>query len=246
MDRNIHVSRKRGFTLIELLAVVVIIAILGAITVMTGKYVMQRMNFKKAHTDLINIQHAIEAFYVAYGHYPPTGHFGHQPIDINPDSTNDLSDGDQYYIPPSDRLKVYTPAGAGLEGYIFSEVKTHKSAGISDDGFLFPSEARKWAHFVEDIQLGDFTAGWQTNRTPDKGESRFLPVGIVVVDPWMSLTTLSPGGAELRYQYSSSAADNYQTYELWCKGADLNNTNDDFYIHRLGDSTQQAHTYEVR
>lgn len=244
MKRKVHDHPRMGFTLIELVVVVLVIAILGTVTGMTGKYVLQRMNYKKANTDLTNIQHAIEAFYVAYGHYPPVSHFGHQPKDLRSADLKDKSDGKDYYVPVNER----NMAGAGLEGYIFSTKKTKKAGGASASmgEFDLPKKAVKWAHFLEDIQVGDYSASPAKTNTPDKGETTYERWGFVIVDPWMSLTVLSPGGAELRYQYASYPDDNYQTYELWCKGADLTNTNDDFYIHRRGDSTQQAHTYEVR
>jgi len=240
MKQNAHSCRKQAFTLIELLAVVVIISILAGITLMTGKYVYQRMNYKKARTDLTNIQHAIEAFYASYGHYPPVQTFGHQPQDMNPFDDHDLSDGKDYFVPVSQRVA----AGPGLEGYIFSSVKSHKQAGASSTGFYFPPESYKWAHFLEDIQLGDYSHGLVTTNTPDKGETTYLPCGIVVVDPWMSLDQLTPGGGGLRYQYSSTSNDNYQSYTLWCKGADLNDPSDDFYLS--SPATAVGHTYDVR
>lgn len=240
MKRNAHSCRRWGFTLLEMLVVVVIISILAGITLMTGKYVYQRMNYKRAKTDLTNIQHAIEAFYASYGHYPPAGHFGHQPKDQNANTEHDLSDGELYYVPPLDRQGI----GPGLEGFIFSSVKTHKRSGVTDYNFNFPPEAYKWAHFLEEIQLGDYSFGWVYTNTPDKGETRYMPCGIVVVDPWSSLDELSPSGGKLRYQYSSSSNDNYQTYELWCKGADLNDPSDDFYLSSPTNAV--GHTYDVR
>jgi hypothetical protein len=123
-------------------------------------------------------------------------------------------------------------------------VKTHKRAGVSSYDFKFPPESYKWAHFLEDIQLGDFSHGLVITNTPDKGETSYMPCGIIVVDPWISLDELSPSGGKLRYQYSSSSNDNYQTYELWCKGADYVDPSDDFYLSSPTNAV--GHTYDVR
>lgn len=241
MNRKGHFCRKLGFTLVELLAVVVIIAVLASITLMTGKYVYRKINYKKAMDDLTKIQLAVEAFYSEYGHYPPVSHFGHQPQDWNPDSQTDPSDGKLFYVPVSERKG----AGPGLEGYIFSKVKKRKIHGTSAfTDYPFPTASYKWAHYLEDIQVSDYSMGTQTNSAADKGQTTYEQYGFIVADPWMSQKTRAPGGGtandSCRYYYTSSATDNYQSYQLWCIGEDVNDTSDDFWL------TGKTHSYETK
>lgn len=64
-----------GFTIVELLIVIVIIAILAAITVVAFNGIQQRAKFAKLQSDLGSIRKAVDLYYAENGSYPVTGTF---------------------------------------------------------------------------------------------------------------------------------------------------------------------------
>lgn len=65
-------SHGKGFTIIELLVVIVIIAILVAITAMTYAGIQTRSRLSKIETDITAVQKLIEAYKARNGTYPIT------------------------------------------------------------------------------------------------------------------------------------------------------------------------------
>lgn len=63
--------KKRGFTLIEMLTVVVIVAILSAITMKLMGFVNGKMSNSRAARHIERVKHALAEFYHAYGCFPP-------------------------------------------------------------------------------------------------------------------------------------------------------------------------------
>ncbi len=60
----------RGFTIVELLIVVVVIAILAAITIVAYNGIQARAQFSKTSQDLSTMKKIIEMHYADKGHYP--------------------------------------------------------------------------------------------------------------------------------------------------------------------------------
>lgn len=67
---NIH---RRGFTIVELLIVIVVIAILAAITVVAYNSIQQRAYFSNYRTDISALDKAVKLYYADKGQYPGTG-----------------------------------------------------------------------------------------------------------------------------------------------------------------------------
>lgn len=63
-------SRKRGFTIVELLIVIVVIAILAAITIVAYSGITARANAAKAQTNAESAQKVAEAYNADLGYYP--------------------------------------------------------------------------------------------------------------------------------------------------------------------------------
>ena len=63
---------SRGFTIVELLIVIVVIAILAAISIVAYNGIQDRARFTSYQTDLSNIRKAILMYYIDNGKYPVT------------------------------------------------------------------------------------------------------------------------------------------------------------------------------
>lgn len=70
MHRSKH-NPARGFTIIELLIVIVVIAILAAITIVAYNGIQQRARDSQRKSDVATIQKALELYYLDNGFYPP-------------------------------------------------------------------------------------------------------------------------------------------------------------------------------
>ena len=68
--KTLSANTKSGFTIVELLIVIVVIAILAAVTVVGFNGVQRRANEATAATDLRNVSLALETIYLDAGSYP--------------------------------------------------------------------------------------------------------------------------------------------------------------------------------
>lgn len=64
--------QKRGFTIVELLIVIVVIAILAAITIVAYNGVTARADYARAQSDLKALNNAVLQYYAINGTYPNT------------------------------------------------------------------------------------------------------------------------------------------------------------------------------
>lgn len=68
-----NTQRKyKGFTIVELLIVIVVIAILAAISIVAYNGVQERARFVAMRSDLSSLNKAIQLYYAKYGSYPVT------------------------------------------------------------------------------------------------------------------------------------------------------------------------------
>lgn len=63
-------SKQKGFTLVELLVVIVVIAILAAITIVAYNGIQARAKDSSVASSIDSLRHAIELYYVDNGIYP--------------------------------------------------------------------------------------------------------------------------------------------------------------------------------
>lgn len=68
----INRTNKRGFTIVELLIVIVVIAILAAISIVAYNGIQQRARDSERQSDINVMQKQLELFYVDKGYYPLT------------------------------------------------------------------------------------------------------------------------------------------------------------------------------
>ena len=66
-------NKQKGFTIVELLIVVVVIAILAAITIVAYNGIQERANFASAQSNLKSINTAVQSYHAVNGTYPATG-----------------------------------------------------------------------------------------------------------------------------------------------------------------------------
>ena len=64
--------KQKGFTIVELLIVIVVIAVLAAITIVAFNGVSERAANAKIMNDLKSMHKLIESYYAKYGTYPAT------------------------------------------------------------------------------------------------------------------------------------------------------------------------------
>src|SRR5690606_16673754 len=69
-DSHPRLQSKAGFTIVELLIVIVVIAILAAISIVAYSGIQTRARDSQRRSDLAQVRKAIEAQYVDTGEYP--------------------------------------------------------------------------------------------------------------------------------------------------------------------------------
>lgn len=114
-------TKQNGFTIVELLIVIVIIAILAAITIVAYNGIQQRARYSTMQQDISSINKAILLYYADNGSYPYTGTGGY----LNTaDSTQTLNiPGISKYLPkvpqiPNDGVSgfyIYVSDGANYK-----------------------------------------------------------------------------------------------------------------------------------
>ena len=78
-------KNKSGFTIVELLIVIVVIAILAAISIVAYNGIQQRARDTERTSEISGIQKALELYYVDNGAYPSVGsdNIGYELIDLS-------------------------------------------------------------------------------------------------------------------------------------------------------------------
>lgn len=91
-------SRQRGFTIVELLIVIVVIAILAAITIVAYNGIQQRARASEASAALSQAKKKLELYKVDNSSYPTTGNLSAAGVSDGDVSFQYTSDGNTYCI----------------------------------------------------------------------------------------------------------------------------------------------------
>ncbi len=70
MDKLQRVKSKTGFTIVELLIVIVVIAILAAISIVAYNGIQQRARDSQRQNDIVLLKKSLELYYINNGRYP--------------------------------------------------------------------------------------------------------------------------------------------------------------------------------
>lgn len=81
--------QKQGFTIVELLIVIVVIAILAAITIVAFSGIQQRARDSQRKSDIATITKALEVYYLDNGKYPVSS--GSTTVNASWSTSNDAS-----------------------------------------------------------------------------------------------------------------------------------------------------------
>lgn len=141
---------KSGFTLVELLIVIVVIAVLAAISVVVYNGVQKRAQNSAVSVETADITRAIELYNAANGTYPTS-------ISACPTPTSD-----QLCIPLSSGVDIsyqrITPGVAAGSGYIINNTDAYSITAQNDGQFIFTSNAERTGtrEFMQYADLAPF------------------------------------------------------------------------------------------
>jgi len=123
---------QTGFTIVELLIVVVVIAILAAITIVSYNGIQNRANDASVQADLRSNGQAIEQYYVLNNTYPSTvTHLRDSvKLKINKDAVSTVFENSAIYCSADGKFSLALLSKSG-KGYYYS----HNSGGVKE----FPS-----------------------------------------------------------------------------------------------------------
>ncbi len=133
-------SKRSGFTIVELLIVIVVIAILAAITIVSYNGIQNRAKDAQRKSDIASIAKVLELYYLDYGYYPPGS--GSTSINGSWSTTADASWSNlattlQPYMSKLPRDPVSKQMGVGAfpwndaEGYDYSYTSSSAYCGIT-------------------------------------------------------------------------------------------------------------------
>ena len=104
--------RQKGFTIVELLIVIVVIAILAAITIVAFNGIQTRAFNSRVQSDIKNVQKLVEAYNALNGNYPSTG--GLSTIRTDDNCTGGTSQVD--WVPGVTETLPQSAANSGISG----------------------------------------------------------------------------------------------------------------------------------
>jgi prepilin-type N-terminal cleavage/methylation domain-containing protein len=105
-------NRQRGFTIVELLIVIVVIAILAAITVVAYNGIQSRAFNSRVQSDVKNVQKIVEAYNAINGSYPSTGGLSTVRTDANCTGGSQQAD----WVPSVTETLPQSNANSGIGG----------------------------------------------------------------------------------------------------------------------------------
>jgi prepilin-type N-terminal cleavage/methylation domain-containing protein len=153
---------KKGFTLIEMLLVVAIIGFLVAILLPSVGGVGADAKGKAVKADLRTLKSAVEAYYIAFGDYPPSANWGaNNSFLLTADGTSGYSrlidqfPVDQYEDGVTGNLFTYTYVLGGLSGdtYIIASDKGATAAPTVNGAVDDEVDANSAEHYVTNARL---------------------------------------------------------------------------------------------
>jgi len=151
----------RAFTIVELLIVIVVIAILAAISVVAYNGIQQRARASAASTGVSQAKKKLEYYKVENGSYPTTGNL----------ATAGVSDGDtSYQYTSSDGTTFCITGTNGSVSYTVTNTTAPAQGGCAGHGQGGQSAVTNLAvNPAATRYSGNSEMGWQNNRFPGEG-----------------------------------------------------------------------------
>lgn len=211
------IKLRTGFTIVELLIVIVIIAILAAITIVAFNGIQQRARASEAVSALSQSKKKLEIYKVENGSYPLTGNL----------SASGISDGSVAYQYTSDGTTYCVTGTATTVSYKATESTAPSAGGCAGHGqggsaaitnlvlnpsFETNSTSWYWAN-------GDgYTGGVSTAVSNSGTRSFFITAGATVADRYLEAYVDNvPAGTYTysAYVYLTGAGATYLNRQAW-------------------------------
>lgn len=174
-------ARSRGFTIVELLIVIVVIAILAAVTVVAYRGIQARSRDGLRKQDIAVIKKALEMYYIDNGRYPPSSCASGCKINSSWSSTSDgsWSNLEAALVPkyisklPSDPQASTSTPPAISAGFNYDYVTISAWCGKTTSGQLYILSYRLENEPQQREIGGDCSTGTQP---PNYASSEFISV----------------------------------------------------------------------
>lgn len=163
--RSVTSNKSRGFTIVELLIVIVVIAILAAITIVAYNGVQGRSTFSRVQSELASINKALKMYHAENGSYPVTGTASavNWQYSCSTGITNFISGINQYAILPQAPCKGSNPSTDdtwlyGSDGVGYKLLHLRPASAIAS---FVPTSMREFRYSVAQPTYGYWTSDWQ-------------------------------------------------------------------------------------
>lgn len=130
IDMTMHLRRPRGFTIVELLIVIVVIAILAAITIVAYNGIQNRSHDTAVQSDVRALAMKVREHHAVHGEYPSSANTG-----VFPGGVTLAISKKSYATDVSNLYYCVIPTGSGARFSIAAKSKSGKVIAYYDNTF---------------------------------------------------------------------------------------------------------------